>query len=294
MRLRTVRSVPPHSAAPLDELLRPFRDAPDRSAILLDVDGVLAPIVQQPDDAHMPETTRRPLIEVARRYAVVACVSGAARVGRPPDRLARLDRVPRQPRLGGPAPGRGRRRRPTASSRRGRGACRASCARPTTTSCAACACGSRTRRRSPRCTGAACPTRRPPRPRSRRGQARRGGRATRRTGAARCWRSARPCGSTRAPGVMGLLRDLDLAAALYVGDDTTDLDAFRALGELVESRPARPRAARRRALGRGPAAARGGGRRDGGRHGRGARPPPGAARLSRGCASSTSSRPPCC
>ena len=36
-------------------------------------------------------------------------------------------------------------------------------------------------------------------------------------------------------GVTGLLRDLDLAAALYVGDDTTDLDAFRALGELAEA-----------------------------------------------------------
>jgi trehalose 6-phosphate phosphatase len=36
-------------------------------------------------------------------------------------------------------------------------------------------------------------------------------------------------------GVFGLLRDLDLDNALYVGDDTTDLDAFRALGELVES-----------------------------------------------------------
>jgi trehalose 6-phosphate phosphatase len=40
------------------------------------VDGVLAPIVQHADDAHMPETTRRPLIEVARRYGTVACVSG--------------------------------------------------------------------------------------------------------------------------------------------------------------------------------------------------------------------------
>jgi trehalose 6-phosphate phosphatase len=57
-------------------LLRPLTAAPDRSAVLLDVDGVLAPIVQQPEDAHMPETTRRPLIEVARRYALVACVSG--------------------------------------------------------------------------------------------------------------------------------------------------------------------------------------------------------------------------
>lgn len=62
--------------ATLDDLLQPLRAAPERSAVLLDVDGVLAPIVQQPDDAHMPETTRRPLIEVARKYGVVACVSG--------------------------------------------------------------------------------------------------------------------------------------------------------------------------------------------------------------------------
>ena len=39
------------------------------------------------------------------------------------------------------------------------------------------------------------------------------------TGAARCSRSARPCGSTRAPGSSRLLRDTDLVAALYVGDD---------------------------------------------------------------------------
>ena len=60
----------------LDELIQPLKDDPERSAVLLDVDGVLAPIVQHPDDAHMPETTRRPLIEVAKLYGVVACVSG--------------------------------------------------------------------------------------------------------------------------------------------------------------------------------------------------------------------------
>jgi trehalose 6-phosphate phosphatase len=60
----------------LDELIAPLRADPGNSAILLDVDGVLAPIVEQPDDAHMPETTRRPLIEVAKRYGTVACVSG--------------------------------------------------------------------------------------------------------------------------------------------------------------------------------------------------------------------------
>jgi trehalose 6-phosphate phosphatase len=35
-------------------------------------------------------------------------------------------------------------------------------------------------------------------------------------------------------GVVALLRDRDLAAALYTGDDTTDLDAFRGLAQLVE------------------------------------------------------------
>ena len=66
----------PPSIASLEELLRPIRQDPSRSAILLDIDGVLAPTVQHPDDAHVPETTRRPLIEIAKRYGVVACVSG--------------------------------------------------------------------------------------------------------------------------------------------------------------------------------------------------------------------------
>ena len=35
-------------------------------------------------------------------------------------------------------------------------------------------------------------------------------------------------------GIVSLLRDTDLAAALYVGDDVTDLDAFRGLDELIE------------------------------------------------------------
>ena len=66
----------PGPTGTLEELLQPLKAEPKRSAVLLDVDGVLAPIVQHPDDAHMPETTRRPLIEVAKRYGVVACVSG--------------------------------------------------------------------------------------------------------------------------------------------------------------------------------------------------------------------------
>jgi trehalose 6-phosphate phosphatase len=66
----------PGPTATLEQLLLPLKADPSSSAVLLDVDGVLAPIVQHPDDAHMPETTRRPLIDIAKRYGVVACVSG--------------------------------------------------------------------------------------------------------------------------------------------------------------------------------------------------------------------------
>jgi trehalose 6-phosphate phosphatase len=66
----------PGPTGTLEELIKPLKADPERSAVLLDVDGVLAPIVLHPDDAHMPESTRRPLIEVAKRYGVVACVSG--------------------------------------------------------------------------------------------------------------------------------------------------------------------------------------------------------------------------
>ena len=58
------------------EALAPIRSEPDRAAILLDIDGTLAPIVRHADDAHVPEATRTVLIEVSRRYRVVGCVSG--------------------------------------------------------------------------------------------------------------------------------------------------------------------------------------------------------------------------
>jgi trehalose 6-phosphate phosphatase len=64
------------AAATLAELIEPLRADPAHSAILLDVDGVLAPIVRHADDAHVPEPTRVPLIAVAKRYGLVACVTG--------------------------------------------------------------------------------------------------------------------------------------------------------------------------------------------------------------------------
>jgi trehalose 6-phosphate phosphatase len=64
------------AAATLAEHIEPLRADPAHSAILLDVDGVLAPIVRHADDAHVPEPTRVPLIAVAKRYGLVACVTG--------------------------------------------------------------------------------------------------------------------------------------------------------------------------------------------------------------------------
>jgi trehalose 6-phosphate phosphatase len=49
---------------------------PGRAAIFCDVDGTLAPIVQRPEDARVPEETSRLLGRLARRYGCVACVSG--------------------------------------------------------------------------------------------------------------------------------------------------------------------------------------------------------------------------
>ncbi len=64
------------TSAVLSDALAPLRANPARSAILLDIDGTLAPIVQHAAEAQVPESTRQLLIEVAKRYGVVACVSG--------------------------------------------------------------------------------------------------------------------------------------------------------------------------------------------------------------------------
>ena len=64
------------SATTLADVLAPLRTDPRHTAVLLDVDGTLAPIVRHADDAHVPEPTRAPLIEIAKRFGVVACVSG--------------------------------------------------------------------------------------------------------------------------------------------------------------------------------------------------------------------------
>ena len=57
-------------------LLLELAAAPERSALLLDVDGVLAPIVDVPVDATVPDETRVELQRLYSRYALVACISG--------------------------------------------------------------------------------------------------------------------------------------------------------------------------------------------------------------------------
>jgi len=60
----------------IGELLEPLRADPARAAILLDIDGTLAPIVRHASDASVPEPTRRLLIAISKVYGFVACVSG--------------------------------------------------------------------------------------------------------------------------------------------------------------------------------------------------------------------------
>ena len=65
--------------------------APHRAGLLLDVDGVLAPIVPRPEDARVPWETRAELARLAGRYALVACVTG--RVGEEARRIVSVDGV---------------------------------------------------------------------------------------------------------------------------------------------------------------------------------------------------------
>ena len=72
-------------------LLAQLAEAPERSALLLDVDGVLAPIVDVPHEAAVPEETRAELVRLNGRYALVACISG--RSGADARRVVGLDEL---------------------------------------------------------------------------------------------------------------------------------------------------------------------------------------------------------
>lgn len=59
-----------------DDLLRPFLEHPESAGVFLDFDGTLSEIVPVPSNARPVEGALELLAEMARRYAVVAIVSG--------------------------------------------------------------------------------------------------------------------------------------------------------------------------------------------------------------------------
>ncbi len=64
------------AGAPNSDLLAPLRADPDRAGILLDFDGTLAPIVDDPGQARPLEGLVASLQDLARRYRLVAVLSG--------------------------------------------------------------------------------------------------------------------------------------------------------------------------------------------------------------------------
>jgi trehalose 6-phosphate phosphatase len=213
--------------------LAPLRDDPAHAAILLDLDGTLAPIVEQPTDARVPKQTRQLLADLARRYGTVAIVTGRraseARalvaigtltyLGSHGTELLRSgwteaaldpaleDWVPRMHEFAREADTSDLRRRRVRIEDKGailafhwRGAPDEELARAAIDAIAA-----------------------------------RAEDAGLRTHWGRKVLEVRaPVQIDKGKGITSLLRDEDVNTALYVGDDVTDLDAFRALAQLVD------------------------------------------------------------
>ncbi len=72
-------------------LIAQLAHKPASAAVLLDVDGVLAPIVPRPEDATVPDDARAELRRLVGKYALVACVSG--RTGADARRIVGLEGV---------------------------------------------------------------------------------------------------------------------------------------------------------------------------------------------------------
>jgi trehalose 6-phosphate phosphatase len=72
-----------------EALLEAISSSPAEAGILLDVDGTLAPIVARPELASVPDETRAELRRLVARYALVACISG--RTGEDAARVVGVD-----------------------------------------------------------------------------------------------------------------------------------------------------------------------------------------------------------
>jgi trehalose 6-phosphate phosphatase len=220
-------------AAPLAEALEPLRSEPSRAAILLDVDGTLAPIVRHAGDAHVPEPTRAPLIQVAKRYGLVACVSGRqAAVARQIVSLGTITYVGNHGAeiLRGGATDVERDPELVAWGARVRGFARGAMTEEL----------QRLRvRQEDKDIIAAFHWRGAPDEDAARGAVEELANRAEAVGLSTHW--ARkvlevrpPVGMDKGIGIRRLLREEDVDAALYAGDDATDLDAFAALSEMAE------------------------------------------------------------
>jgi trehalose 6-phosphate phosphatase len=72
-------------------LLSALAAEPTRAAVMLDVDGTLAPIVARPELAEVPEDARAEVQRLVGRYGLIACISG--RTGADAYRLVGVDGV---------------------------------------------------------------------------------------------------------------------------------------------------------------------------------------------------------
>jgi trehalose 6-phosphate phosphatase len=60
----------------VEDALARLSEDPALAAVLLDVDGTLAPIVARPELAEVPAETRAEVARLTERYALVGCISG--------------------------------------------------------------------------------------------------------------------------------------------------------------------------------------------------------------------------
>jgi trehalose 6-phosphate phosphatase len=209
-------------AATLVEALEPIREDPHRSAVLLDIDGTLAPIVRHAADAHVPEATRSLLIEIARRYRLVGCVSGRrATTARQIVAIGTIAYIGNH----GSELLRPRATRPEVDPQFAKWTARVRefAARVYTNEL------QRLRVRSEdKEAVAAFHWRGAPDEEAATRAVREIARRAEQEGLAVRW-------GDKGLGIAALLRGTPVSAALYVGDDTTDLDAFRGLRSLVQS-----------------------------------------------------------
>ncbi len=220
------------SAATLAEALAPLRAEPGRSAVLLDIDGTLAPIVRHAEDARVPEATRAVLIRIARAFGLVACVSGRrAAVAR---QIVSLGTITYVGNHGSECLRAGRTqvevdREAAAYQRR-------------VHAFAEGAFDTELRRLRVRLEDkeaiAALHWRGVPDEEGAQGAVEDVARMAEDAGFTTHWgrkvlEIRPPVRIDKGAGVVSLLRDAGMATAVYVGDDRTDLDAFRGLGELV-------------------------------------------------------------